>query len=162
MGEYYHPMSSPRSPPWRGDSEVVTPTSSTMIALFPLRLRRVWQIYKDVVWWEATYIYFTYGPELVIYCFSFFSNTQSIGDHQSLETNYNNLNQWLEVSRLCLVFYRFSSSCKCWFRIECIIWISHTTILDGPHATIHLYPTLYLISLSPFPFPYLHDMHDIF
>ena len=37
----------------------------------------------------------------------------------------------------------------------------HTTTLNGPHTTIHLYPTLYPINLSPFPFPYLHGTHDI-
>ena len=36
------------------------------------------------------------------------------------------------------------------------------TLLDGPHAIIHLYLTLYLISLSHFSFLYLHDTHNIF
>lgn len=34
--------------------------------------------------------------------------------------------------------------------------------LHGPHATIHLYPTLNLIFLSSFTFPYLCDTHGIF
>ena len=39
---------------------------------------------------------------------------------------------------------------------------SPTLVLFKPHSTLHLHPTLYQISLSPFPSPCLHNMHEIF